>query len=145
MTEIVAFEEKYADDIAELEKLCFSSPWSREAIISSASLPIAVYLVALTDGVVSGYAGMYAVDDCGQINNIAVSPDHRRRGVGSSLISALVSAAGERGLCRLTLEVRRSNNAAVRLYEKNGFYRVGVRPGYYSAPKEDAILYDKDI
>ena len=98
----------------------------------------ALDLVAVVDdaGAVGGEGG---------INNIAVDPGFRRSGVGTALLSGLIRAGTEEGLSRLCLEVRASNTAAVSLYEKNGFHRVGARRGYYTAPKEDAVLFDKDL
>ncbi|MBO4423070.1 MAG: ribosomal protein S18-alanine N-acetyltransferase [Clostridia bacterium] len=145
MLSIEGFRTEDADEIAELEKLCFSSPWSREELIKSASLPYAVYLVARVDGAIAGYAGMYAVCGEGGINDIAVFPQYRRTGVGSALIGALADAGRKAGVTVLKLEVRASNEAALSLYEKCGFRRVGVRRGYYTAPKEDAVLLDRGL
>ena len=145
MIEIVPFAPEYADSAAELERACFSSPWSREQILDSAALSYAVYFAAAVDGVFAGYAGMYTVSGEGDINNIAVLPQYRRLGVASALIRALEDAGRKAGLGKLRLEVRASNLPAVALYEKNGFYRVGNRRGYYTAPKEDAVLLDKDL
>lgn len=145
MTETVPFTAEYADDAAELERVCFSAPWTAEQIKETLSNPCAVYFAALVDGAFAGYAGMYAVSAEGEITNIAVSPVYRRRGVASALISALAEAGRKAGLSKLCLDVRVSNAAALSLYEKNGFYRVGLRRGYYSAPKEDAVLLDKDL
>ena len=145
MINISPFKPEDAIEIAELEKLCFSSPWSEAELISSASLSYAVYYTAYTDGIIAGYAGMYAVCDTGSINNIAVFPQYRRRGVATALIEKLAEEGKKRGLLKLSLEVRASNTAACALYEKNGFCRVGVRRGYYTAPKEDAVLLDKEL
>lgn len=145
MIEILPFKTEDAGEIAELEKLCFSSPWSERELLNSAALPYAVYFTAFAGGRIAGYAGMYAVSDEGVINNIAVFPDLRRLGAASALIGALCAEGRKRGLSKLCLEVRASNDAALALYEKNGFYRVGIRRGYYTAPKEDAVLLDKDL
>ena len=145
MISILPFKAEDAKDIAELEKLCFSSPWTSRMLTDSASLPYAVYYTAYVDGKIAGYAGMYAVSGEGTINNIAVFPAFRRRGVASALIEKLAERGKSLGLSKLTLEVRASNSAACALYEKNGFYRVGLRRGYYTAPKEDAVLLDKDL
>ena len=88
---------------------------------------------------------MYVAADAAEINNIAVFPEYRRRGAATALINGLVDACNERGVKKLSLDVRESNTAALCLYEKNGFFRVGKRRGYYTAPKEDAVLLDKDI
>ena len=145
MITIRKFKAEDAQKAAELERLCFSRPWSEEELSASASYPYAVYLTALCGEEIAGYAGAYIAADVAEINNIAVFPEYRRRGVGSALIDALVSECVSRGVKKLSLDVRRSNAAAIALYEKKGFCRVGIRRGYYAAPKEDAVLLDKDI
>ena len=145
MISVLPFKTEDAAEIAELEKLCFSSPWSKEELQNSAALSYAVYFTAFKDENIAGYAGMYIAADQGVINNIAVFPQYRRAGVASALLNALSDTGRKRKLSKLCLEVRASNTAALSLYEKNGFYRVGVRRGYYRAPKEDAVLLDKDL
>ena len=139
------FKAEDSHEIAELEQLCFSSPWSEQELLDSASLKYSDYFTAYVDGKLAGYAGMYSVCEIGMVNNIAVFPEYRRQGVASALIEALSDAGRKRGLSSLCLEVRASNTAALSLYEKNGFVRVGTRRGYYTAPKEDAVLLDKDL
>ena len=142
---IVPLGPDHIEDAARLERLCFSAPWSADQIAETLSNPCAVYFAALCGEKLVGYAGMYSVGGEGGINNIAVDPGFRRSGVGTALLSGLIRAGTEAGLSRLCLEVRASNTAAVSLYEKNDFHRVGVRRGYYTAPKEDAVLFDKDL
>ena len=142
---VVPFKGEHIEGAARLERQCFSAPWSAEQIAETVSNPCAVYFAAFCGSVFAGYAGMYAAGGEGSINNIAVDRDHRRSGVGTALLSALICAGREAGLAKLSLEVRVSNTAAVSLYEKNGFRRVGLRRGYYTAPKEDAVLLDKDL
>lgn len=93
----------------------------------------------------SGYATMYCVAGEGQINNIAVLPEYRRMGLGDALLDGLCGAARRAGLDVLFLEVRKSNSAAYALYEKHGFFRIGERKGFYTAPPEDAILMKKEL
>ena len=145
MIKIRKFKAGDAQRIAELEAVCFSRPWSEKELVSSASYPYAVYLIALCDEQIAGYAGAYIAAEVAEINNIAVFPDHRRQGVGSALIDALEDECRSRGVKKLSLDVRASNEAALALYNKKGFCRVGSRRGYYAAPKEDAVLLDKDI
>ena len=145
MITVREFVPEDTDKIAELERICFSRPWSGKEICSTALSEHAVYLTALIDGEIAGYAGAYAVADTAEINNIAVFPKFRRSGVASALIDGLIKVCKERGVSKLSLDVRISNNAALKLYEKHGFYRVGSRRGYYAAPVEDAVLLDKDI
>jgi ribosomal-protein-alanine N-acetyltransferase len=126
--------------MAELEKRCFSLPWSLESIKFELQNPIALYLGAFIDGALAGYAGMQLILDEGNITNAASAPEYRRRGIADALMTGLMSAAMERGLRVVTLEVRESNIPAQNLYKKHGFAAVGKRKGYYDEPKEDAIL-----
>ena len=128
--------------VAELEKLCFSSPWSYEMLCSEGLRKDSEFLCAFVDGEFAGYAGMLCVLDEGQICNVAVCPHFRRRGVGEALMTAQRSAGEARGLSVMMLEVRLSNTAAQRLYEKLGWEKVGVRRNFYSAPREDGVLYN---
>ena len=142
---IVRLQPEHAGALHELETLCFSAPWSEADIAALASDGRAVCFVALCEDRPVGYISMYAVLDEGMINNIAVSPEHRRRKIAAKLLNALIRYCEEHGVRELTLEVRRSNSAAVSLYEKEGFFRVGERRDYYVSPREDALLYKKEI
>ena len=139
--EIADVTLEHIDEIEELEKLCFSLPWSRQALISQLPDDMHMFIAALDDdGRVLGYVGMMYVLDEGYISNVAVSPEHRRLGIADSLINALVEKANKKELSFVTLEVRESNLAAQMLYEKHGFTEVGRRRNYYVRPTEDAIL-----
>ena len=137
---IAPLTPRHVDDMARLEALCFSLPWSRAMILSELNNPNAVYLAAEWDGALAGYAGMQTVLDEGYITNVATAPGFRRRGVASKLLDALRAQAEQRALSFLTLEVRCSNRAAIALYHKHGFQSIGVRPGYYEKPREDALI-----
>ena len=128
--------------VAELEKVCFSSPWSYDVLCAEGLRDEAEFLCAFIDGTFAGYAGMLCVLDEGQICNVAGCPPFRRMGVGEALMAAQRSAALERKLSVMMLEVRASNAAAQRLYEKLGWEKVGVRRNFYSAPREDGVLYN---
>lgn len=139
---IVKTEMSDVSFIAELEKICFSSPWSETAISDTLKESNSCFLTAYADGKRAGYAGMVTVLDEGHICNIAVSPEFRRCGIGQALVDA-VKAAGQRlALSVIMLEARESNIAARSLYEKNGFEQVGVGIGGYSHPRENAIVYN---
>lgn len=125
---------------AALEKVCFSMPWSEELLRRALADPHQLWLGAVTGERLLGYAGMQTVLDEGYIDNIAVDPAFRRRGVASALLGRLIEIARGEGLAFLTLEVRKSNLGAIALYERFGFRRVGRRRGYYEKPREDAIL-----
>jgi ribosomal-protein-alanine N-acetyltransferase len=129
-----------AEMVAELEKRCFSLPWSLQSIQSELKNPIALYLGVFIEGRLTGYAGIQMILDEGYITNIAAAPEERRRGIGDRLMVGLKAAASERGLSFVTLEVRESNTPAQNLYRKHGFIAVGKRKGYYDEPKEDAVI-----
>ena len=134
----------HVPQVAELEKLCFSDPWSEQSIASELDNVLALWYVALEDDRVVGYIGSQTV--CGEtdVMNIAVHPDYRRRGIGQILIEELVREVKNLGSISLTLEVRSSNAPAVSLYEKLGFSQVGLRKNYYRNPKEDAYILRKE-
>ena len=125
--------------IADIEKQCFSSPWSEASVISTMENQDSAFFVAEVEGKTVGYIGSYFVLDEGNVTNVAVLPGFRRNGIAFALIEALKECAEEKKLAFLTLEVRASNPAR-RLYEKLGFSEVGVRKNYYSNPTEDAVL-----
>ena len=133
-------DKRHLDALVELERQCFSVPWTRAQI--AAELPDGhhEFLAAEADGKLLGYVGMMYVLDEGYISNVAVAPDCRRQGIASALIAALLRRAKELQLSFVTLEVRESNAPAIALYERFGFAPVGRRKGYYDAPNEDAIL-----
>lgn len=136
---ITTFAAAHLPAVAELEQLCFSDPWSADALAEELNNPCAHFLTALDGDTAVGYLGCHHVADEGFIANVAVHPSHRRQGVAR----ALVAAAIEQGcaLSRLTLEVRASNAAAIALYESLGFVKDGVRPRFYAHPAEDACIY----
>ena len=124
-----------------IETSCFSDPWSEDSFaFALENNPIAHFLVVEDGGILCGYISYYHVVDEGQIINIAVSPDYRRKGIGRALMEAFLQKAYVLGIKTLTLEVRASNQAAKALYEAFGFVQNGLRKKYYSDPREDAIL-----
>ena len=126
--------------IAEIERECFSHPWSENALQEELFNDTACFIAAVTEtGEVAGYAGLHCVLDEGYIDNIAVRDRYRRQGVAGELLGAFLRF-GKANLAFLTLEVRASNEPAIALYSKYGFKEVGRRKGYYDAPKEDAVL-----
>ncbi|MDD3230086.1 MAG: ribosomal protein S18-alanine N-acetyltransferase [Oscillospiraceae bacterium] len=129
--------------VAALEKECFSMPWSEKSVAGELDNPLSVWLVAEENGVLAGYIGSQTVLGEADMMNVAVSPAYRRRGVGTRLVLQLIRALDARGAYQLTLEVRASNAGAIALYEALGFALAGRRPGYYAAPKEDALILKK--
>ena len=134
----------HVSQIAQLEKLCFSDPWSEKSIETELSCRLSLWLVALDGDKVVGYVGSQTVIDETDMMNIAVHPEYRRRGIAEALIDALINALGEKGSRGLSLEVRASNDPAIALYEKLGFTQVGLRKNYYRNPKEDALILRKE-
>ena len=144
MIEIMPMEQTHVPQIAQLETLCFSEPWSEASVASELSNPLSCWLVAVEGEQVAGYIGSQTVMGESDMMNVAVAPDYRRQGVGEKLILALVDALKERGSHWLMLEVRQSNAPARALYAKLGFAEVGRRKNYYRNPKEDALILRKE-
>ena len=144
MIEYVTMSWEHVSQIAELEKICFSDPWSENSIAYELKNPLSLWLVAQENGVVLGYVGSQSVMDEADMMNIAVHPEHRRKGIAHELVSGLVAALTKKEVRSLTLEVRASNEPAKALYETLGFTQVGRRPNYYRNPKEDALILRKE-
>lgn len=141
---IVNMNADHVRPVAELEKLCFADPWSERSVESELNNQLSLWLVAVEDGSVVGYIGSQTVMGESDMMNVAVHPDHRRKGIAETLISELMEALKRRQSQCLTLEVRASNEPAKQLYEKLGFVQVGKRPNYYRNPKEDALILRKE-
>ena len=141
---LVPMDRDLIPQIAALEKLCFSVPWTEEMLTEELESMNSTCIVAVTDDrTVLGYAGITVVLDEGYINNIAVARKYRRMGLGSDLLGVFLRFAEAQNLSCLTLEVRDTNLAARALYHKFGFEEVGRRKNYYDKPTEDAILMTK--
>ena len=130
--------------IAQLEKICFSDPWSERSIASELDNQLAFWLVATEGETVAGYIGSQTVMDETDMMNVAVHPDFRRQGIAEALIHSLVEQLNAMGSHCLTLEVRASNAPAIALYEKLGFSEIGRRKNYYRNPREDALILRKE-
>ena len=142
---IRTMESKDIKDIAELEKVCFSDPWSENSIASELENRLSYWLVAEEEGRVVGYVGSQSVLDGADVMNLAVSPEFRRQGIGEALVKALVAHLQQKGIIALMLEVRVSNTPAIALYQSLGFVQVGRRPRYYHNPREDALIMRKEL
>ena len=136
----VVTSEAEAGQLAEIERECFAQPLVENQIISLLLGGRTVFLAAREGELLTGSVWVQTVLDEGYIGNVAVRPAFRRRGLADALLQALHALGREKELAFLTLEVRAGNAPAIALYEKNGYVRVGRRPGYYDHPKEDAIL-----
>lgn len=137
---IKEMSEKDCRSVWELQKKCFSRPWSLESIREMFTTAGYLSLTASDNGSIVGYIGMKAVLDEADISNVAVHPDWRQCGIGRTLLAALLEEASKRGVQRIFLEVRVSNEAARILYEQAGFHTVDLRKNYYEKPKEDAYI-----
>ena len=136
MIELMTPRPEHIPAIAAIEAECFSDPWP-EALLSRMRGRITA---AVEGDAVLGYLVFSSVLDEGSVDNIAVGTAHRRRGAADMLVADAIEKARAAGLSFITLEVRASNAPAIALYEKHGFREVGRRRGYYTKPKEDAIL-----
>ena len=137
--------EEHVAQVAELEKICFgSAAWSENSIASELDNPLALWIVAEDAGKVLGYVGSQTVMDETDMMNVAVRPDYRNQGIATALIVGLVGALQKRGSHCLTLEVRASNENAIRLYRGLEFEEVGRRKNYYRNPREDALILRKE-
>ena len=141
---IEPMEACHVPQIAQLEKRCFTDPWSEKSIASELENPLSLWLVAVEAGEVVGYVGSQTVLGETDMMNLAVAPEARRQGTGRALVLALVEALTEKGSCSLMLEVRVSNIPAQKLYDSLGFSQVGRRPKYYVNPREDALILRKE-
>ena len=129
---------------SKIEQLCFNDPWSENSIASELNNRLSLWLVAVEDECVIGYVCSQTVIGETDMMNIAVHPDHRRKGIGTALILELIDALKTRGSHSLMLEVRSSNSSAISVYKNLGFLEVGRRKNYYRNPKEDALIMRKE-
>ena len=136
--------ETHVLQIAELEKICFSDPWSETSIASELNNKLSLWMVAIDNERVVGYVGSQTILGETDMMNIAVHPDYRKQGIGTALIVELIGELELRGSHSLMLEVRASNTPAISVYEKLGFIEVGRRKNYYRNPKEDALIMRKE-
>ncbi|KUK40929.1 MAG: Ribosomal-protein-alanine acetyltransferase [Clostridia bacterium 62_21] len=132
---------EHIDQVLEIEKRSFPTPWPRQTFEFEVLYnELAEYAVAIDNGRVVGYGGMWLVLDEAHITNVAVHPTYRGRHIGRALMLELIRRARARGATRVTLEVRPSNTVARNLYKSLGFVEKGIRRKYYQDNKEDAII-----
>ena len=142
---IIPMNADHLESLEQLERICFSRPWSWKMLAEELENQCAAFLVAedAVTGDVLGYAGLLVAADEGYITNVAVDPACRRQGVANQLLQVFDSFARGNHLAFLTLEVRPSNAAAIALYQSFGFTEAGRRRNYYDLPKEDALILTK--
>lgn len=140
MLEIRKMQMEDLDEVAEVEKSIFSQPWSKKGFADAIGQEAALYLTARVNGRLAGYCGLLQSLDEADITNVAVAEVFRNQGVASAMLNELIRCGQEGGILNFTLEVRAKNAAALHLYEKLGFVSVGIRPGFYEKPREDAVI-----
>lgn len=135
--------EKDLHEMAELERLCFKAPWSEAMLNEELNNDDAHYFVLENemDHRIIGHGGYWSILDEAHITNVAISPEFRNHGYGEHLMRNMICAASKEGLQHMTLEVRESNLTAQHLYQKLGFIKAGVRPGYYPDGENAFILW----
>jgi ribosomal-protein-alanine N-acetyltransferase len=136
------------DDVIAVEEASFTRPWTREMYLAELDRPglSFCFLAVGAIGNVVGFCSFWRVVDELHINNLAVLPAFRRRGIASELMTHVLDEGAAHGARRATLEMRRSNESARALYERFGFAVAGVRKGYYTTPDEDAlVLWREDL
>ncbi len=139
-----------SDDLAQivdLERRCFSTPWSEDSLAADLTgNERSVYLAAMSrDKLLVGYMAFWAVHDEGQVTNIAIDPGWRKQGIATALLQEVERIARIRKIGKILLEVRENNTAARRLYANQGFRQIGIRRAYYEKPVENAIIMLKEI
>lgn len=142
---LTAANDRQLRELSAIEAACFSVPLTEEQIARMIRDENTCWLAVREEDSVIAYVWVQTVLDEGYIGNVAVHPEYRRRGLGDLLLNELDRLAEERELRFLTLEVRAGNAPAIALYRKHGYAQTGLRPGYYSAPREDALLMTKEF
>ena len=139
---ISRMREEDLEQVADIERRTFPDPWSLQGFREELDNPDAVYLCVREkeDGPVAGYCGFLRSFEDADIVNVAVDAPFRGRGIGREMLAQLMECGRRKGVENYTLEVRCSNAPAIALYEKLGFRAVGKRPGFYSNPREDALI-----
>lgn len=140
--EIKKFSNEYVSDVAHIEQVCFSRPWSELALSSELHNECSHFYVAVADGRAVGYVGLYIVCGEADIVRVAVLPEYRKSGVARALLNESFKMNETQAVF---LDVRESNIPAINLYKSLGFKDTGVRKEYYSNPTENAILMKKEF
>lgn len=128
------------DQVMKIEESLFAVPWTREGYFTFLTRENSMFLVVEEKGEILGYCGLLMVLDEGDVTNVAVRGDRQREGIGNFLMESLIRLSREQGIHMIHLEVRAGNETAIRLYERLGFVRDGLRKAYYTDPVEDAVL-----
>ena len=127
-------------EVAVIEAMIFNDPWTREGFEGALATPGNLYITACLEERTVGYCGLYRSFEEGEIVNVAVHPDFRRRGIGEEMMRFLIRKGKEQGITRFILEVREGNESAIALYRKLGFSCLGLRKDFYEKPRENAWI-----
>lgn len=140
---MLTFEELTEADVEEVSRIeeeSFSMPWKPSDFMDMIRLDYAYYIVAKLDGKPIGCCGVRNMCGDGEITNVVISKDYRKRGYGERMFEYLLESSKPRGVVNFTLEVRCSNKAAISMYKKFGFVEEGIRPNFYEKPQEDGLI-----
>lgn len=135
--EIVKMTPCDCRELSELDKICFSVPWSEQSFLEETKNELATYFLAKENGKITGYIGFWIVSGEAQVTNLAVLPEYRRKKTASALVEKMLDICKDTE--QIILEVRKSNLAARTLYENYGFQNAGIRKRFYHSPDEDGI------
>ncbi len=138
---LIPLADEHVEEVYEIEKLSYKAPWSKFGFYAEIRNPFSLSYVLLLEEKIVGYIVLWDYGKSLHIANITVHPEHRRKGLGRFLIRFAKGKAKERGIKFLSLEVRKSNLPARKLYESEGFIEIGVIRGYYPGDFEDAVIY----
>lgn len=133
-------KESDLSQVIEIEQAAFTAPWSYKSLLSSLQNQDNIYLAAEENEEIAGYLGVWCIAGEGVINNIAVKEGWRSKGIGYGLLIHMFQEGVNKSIEVFTLEVRESNEQAIRLYEKAGFQTAGRRKNFYQKPAEDGII-----
>ena len=141
---ILEMTEEHVPQVAAIEAEVFTCPWSPKGFLDTLYQDNVRFFVAVKEisgeTLVAGYCGIYMAADEGEITNVGVKPGFRRGHMGDALLETVISHCECNGISQIFLEVRVSNEAAIRLYKKHGFATVGIRKNFYEKPAEDAYI-----
>ena len=137
---IKSLTEEYVDEVCVLEEQAFSMPWHKESFLEMIQNPQACYLVGILEKEVVASCGLRNIVGDGEITNVVTKESMRGKGIGKQMLLQLMEEGRKMGVEAFTLEVRKSNYAAIKLYEKLGFATEGVRKNFYEEPTEDALI-----
>jgi len=135
----------YAEDILEIERAAFPSPWSFNAFKAETEKDVSHLWILVSDSIVAGYICFWIQEMEIQLMNLAVHPERRGHHFGKLMLTRMIETGISKGVRNIWLEVRPSNLWARNLYREIGFFEVGIRPNYYSETNEDAIMMSLEL